>query len=81
MENQYLIKSSDNSFSIVYERSIIFNKREKKFLKVNDKIDFLWPEDVDKQETYSGKIIKISSKFNVIIFIKTEIFLVNFEFN
>ena len=66
-EMQYLIRCTDTSLCVIFERSILMNKNVVK-LNEGDNVHFLWPEDSPKARSFSGKIIMISRKF--ILFLK-----------
>ena len=61
-EMQYLVRCTDTSLCVIFERSILMTKNMAK-LNEGDNIHFLWPEDSPKAKTFSGKIIMTSRKF------------------
>lgn len=65
---QYLVQcEQDQSFCVIYKRSIIYDEKIKRLNK-GVTISWWWPENGKRPKKYQGQIIEISSKFKKYFF-------------
>lgn len=69
MEEQFLL-FGDKCYTIISKSSIVLNENEEVELVCGSEIKYLWPEGALHRKTYKGKIIAISSKYEVRKFLK-----------